>query len=128
MENFNENGQQQFQQQPQYQYQYPQGYPVQKPNIPNAVAAMVLGILSIVTSCWFVGLILGIIGLVLANKGKQIYETAPNNYGGYGMLNAGRITSIIGICIGGLYVLISIIYVAIVGSALGIMGMADMFQ
>lgn len=120
MENFNENGPQQPAQfQPQYQYQ--QGFPGQKPNVPNAVAALVLGILSIVTSCGFVGLILGIIGLVLAIKGRQAYLMAPDSYTGYGMLNAGRIMSIIGICIGGLYILYMIVFAAIIG-------MSDVFH
>ena len=33
-------------------------------NAPNAVAALVLGILSVVCGCFFVGLIFGIIGLI----------------------------------------------------------------
>lgn len=145
MENYNENqpqqpGQQPYQPQQPYQQpyqpqqpgqpqpQYQQGFPAPKPTLPNAVAALVLGILSIVTSCWFVGLVLGIIGLVLGNKGRQVYAAAPDAYTGYGMLNAGRIMSIIGICIGGLYVLYVIVFVAIIGVGVGLAGMGDMFQ
>ncbi|MCC8063258.1 MAG: hypothetical protein LIO68_08490 [Rikenellaceae bacterium] len=125
MENYNANQPQQpYQPQPQYQ----QGYPAPKPTLPNAVASLVLGILSIVTSCWFVGLILGIIGLVLGNKGRQAYMLAPDSYSGYGMLNAGRIMSIIGICIGGLYILYVIVFVAIVGMGAGLAGMSGLFQ
>ncbi|WP_298064468.1 CCC motif membrane protein [uncultured Rikenella sp.] len=141
MENFSENQPQQPQQpeqqgsfqpqpeQPQYQqpvqaqpqYQYRPGGPSWKPTVPNAVAVLVLGILSIVTSCWFVGLILGIVGLALSGKGRQAYLAAPDAYTGYGMLNAGRVMSIIGICIGGLYILYIIVLVGIVGVGFGVL-------
>ncbi len=98
---------------------------MQKPNVPNAVAALVLGILSIITSCYIIGLVLGIIGLVLANKGRQAYQETPDAYNGYGMLNAGRIMSIIGICLGGLWTLYWII-VAVIGVGMGLAG-ASMF-
>ncbi len=120
----------QYQQPAQPQYQQPQyqqagNRPVQKPNVPNAVAALVLGILSIITSCYIIGLVLGIIGLVLANKGRQAYQETPDAYNGYGMLNAGRIMSIIGICLGGLWTLYWII-VAVIGVGMGLAG-ASMF-
>ena len=98
---------------------------MQKPNVPNAVAALVLGILSIITSCYIIGLVLGIIGLVLANKGRQAYQETPDAYNGYGMLNAGRIMSIIGICLGGLWTFYWII-VAVIGAGMGLAG-ASMF-
>lgn len=116
--------QQPYQPQPQYR----QGCPAPKPTTPNAVASLVLGILSIVASCWFVGLVLGIIGLVLGNKGRQAYLLAPDSYSGYGMLNAGRIMSIIGICIGGLYILYVIVFVAVIDMGAGLAGMSGLFQ
>lgn len=118
MENFNENGQQPYGQPyqpqqpqgaPQPQYPYQPGMPQQKPTVPNAVATLVLGILAVITSCYFIGIIFGIIGLVLANKGKQVYNANPTAYTGYGMLNAGFICSIIGTAIGGLLFLIGLI-------------------
>lgn len=109
--------QQPFQQTPQPQPQAQGGYSaVPKPTLPNAAAALVLGILSVITSCWFVGLILGIIGLVLGNKARRVYLSAPNGYNGYGMANAGRVLSIIGICIGGIY----IFYICVILGAIGI--------
>lgn len=87
------------------------------PQLPNATAALVLGILSIVFGCLFVGLILGIIGLVLSKKGKEVYRENPTGYSGYGALNAGRILSIIGIVLGGLYTLYYIVIVSIIGTA-----------
>jgi len=85
--------------------------------LPNATAVLVLGICSIVFSCFFVGLVLGIIGLVLGNKGKKLYKEAPSMYEGFGSLNAGWIMSIIGLCLSGLYVIYWIIWVAIIGTA-----------
>jgi hypothetical protein len=84
--------------------------------LPNATAVLVLGICSIVFSCAFVGLILGIIGIVLAGKGRKMYKDAPALYDGYGQLNAGYIMSIIGTCLGALYVLYFIIWVIIIGT------------
>ncbi len=85
--------------------------------LPNATVVLVLGICSIVFSCFFVGLVLGIIGMVLAKKPRQMYKESPNSYDGYGQLNAGWIMSIIGTCLGGLYVVYWIIWVAILGTA-----------
>ena len=55
---------------------------VQQEILPNSIGALVLGIISIVT-CWcygVIGLTLGIIGLVISNKGKRLYEENPENY------------------------------------------------
>lgn len=85
--------------------------------MPNATAVLVLGICSIVFSCFFVGLVLGIIGLVLGNKAKALYKESPAIYDGYGQLNAGWIMSIIGLCLSALYVIYWIIWVIILGTA-----------
>lgn len=91
--------------------------------LPNSTAVLVLGILSIVL-CWcygIIGLTLGIIAIVLATKGEKIYQEKPANYseGSLKNLKAGKICAIIGTSISGLYVLIVIIYLSIVGAALG---------
>jgi hypothetical protein len=88
-----------------------------KTPLPNATAVLVLGICSIVFSCFFVGAILGIIGLVLGSKGKRVYRTSPDMYEGYSQLNAGYIMSIIGTCLGGLYLIYWIIWVIVLGTA-----------
>ena len=90
---------------------------IQKQNAPYAVAALVLGICSLLFGCFFIGLVCGIIGLVLANKGLATYQTNPDLYSGYGMLKAGKITSILGIIFGAIYVFYYIIAVAILGAA-----------
>ncbi len=89
-----------------------------KTPLPNATAVLVLGICSIVFSCFFVGAILGIIGMVLGSKGKKIYRASPAIYDGFSQLNAGYIMSIIGTCLGGLYLIYWIIWVAILGTAM----------
>lgn len=88
-----------------------------KAMLPNATAVLVLGILSIVCSCFFVGLVLGIIGLVLGNKSRKLYKENPAIWDGYGQLNAGWIMSIIGLALGALYTIYWIIWVAILGAA-----------
>ncbi|HTA26928.1 MAG TPA: CCC motif membrane protein [Bacteroidia bacterium] len=87
----------------------------QKQQLPNATAVLVLGICSIVFSCFGIGLVLGIIGLVLSSKGRKMYRDNPSLYDGYGSLNGGFITSIIGTCLGGIYAIYYIIIVAILG-------------
>jgi hypothetical protein len=87
---------------------------MEKQTLPNATAVLVLGICSIVFGCFFVGLVLGIIGIVLSTKGRKLYKDDPTLYDGYGSLNAGFIMSIIGTILGGLYVL----YVIIAGATL----------
>src|SRR4051812_1507363 len=87
----------------------------QKQMLPNATAVLVLGICSIVFSCFFVGLILGILGLVMSGAGRKLYKQDPGKYDGYSQLNAGFIMSIIGLAISALYVVYWIIVVAILG-------------
>jgi hypothetical protein len=89
----------------------------QKETLPNATTVLVMGICSIVFSCFFVGLILGIIGLALSGKGRNLYKQNPTAYQGYGALNAGFILSIIGTILGVLYVIYYIILVMIIGAA-----------
>lgn len=87
-------------------------------NVPiqNAVPSLVLGICSIIFGCFFIGLICGIICLCITNNSYHNYKNNPNMYSGGGMLVAGRILSIIGIVLGGIYVVYYIIVVLIAGS------------
>jgi hypothetical protein len=91
--------------------------------VPNSTAVLVLGILSIVMCwCWgIIGLTLGIIGLILAGKGDKEYKLNPSGYseGSYKNLKAGRICAIIGTSLSGLYVVFLIIYLTIMGAAIG---------
>ena len=87
----------------------------QKQTLPNSTAVLVLGICSIVFGCFFVGLILGIIGISMSGKGRKMYKESPELYEGYGQLNAGYIMSIIGTALSGLYIIYWLIVVAILG-------------
>lgn len=71
----------------------------------KAVASMVLGICSLIIP--IIGLILGIIGIVLSKKATT--EIITYNQAGNGMAIAGLTTSIIGVCIYGMYVIFAII-------------------
>lgn len=90
--------------------------------VPNSVAVLVLGILSIVF-CWcygFIGLTLGIIALILASKGKKLHAENPDKYttGSFSNLKAGRVCAIIGTIISALYMIYVIAILAIYGAAL----------
>lgn len=78
---------------------------MEKQKLPNASSSLVMGILSIVTACCCYGLpgvIFGLLGLNMAKKAKATYEANPEQYNGLGNVEAGRITSIIGLVLGGL--------------------------
>ena len=61
----------------------------------KSVAALSLGVLSLFIP--FIGLILGVIGIVLSFK--SIREINSSTEGGKGLAIAGRICSVVGICI-----------------------------
>ena len=90
------------------------------PNLPNATAALVLGIIAIIGSfCYgIIGLICGIVGLILANKDRQLYKEAPELYSpsSYSTSSAGRTCSIIGIALSSLIIVIIIFYIILIGS------------
>ena len=92
----------------------------QPSNLPNATAALVLGIISLVGALCYgiVGVICGIIGLVLANKDRKLYQAAPELYSSssYSTLNAGRVCSLIGLILGSIVVVIMIFYIIFFGA------------
>ncbi len=92
----------------------------QPSNLPNATAALVLGIISLIGAfCYgIIGVICGIIGLVLANKDRKLYQSNPELYStsSYSTLNAGRVCSIIGLILGSIVVLIMIVYIIFFGA------------
>jgi uncharacterized membrane protein len=93
----------------------------QKNNLPNATAAIVLGILSILGGfCYGIfGIVFGIVGLVLANKDLSLYKANPENYAASSFSNAkaGRVCSIIGLIIGVLVIVSIAIFIAFYGTA-----------
>lgn len=87
-----------------------------RPVAHHAVSSFVLGILSVVFSgCPVVGLVLGIIGLVLANRGMNECSYAPQQFRNYGMLKAGRILSVIGLSISALMMLCTFVILLLCG-------------
>ena len=89
--------------------------------LPNSTAVLVLGIVSIVAVfCTYgiLGIALGIIGLVLAGNPMNLYNEHPEKYteASYKNLKAGRICSIIGLSLGGLFIILGILaFIGIVG-------------
>ena len=61
---------------------------MERKNAPYAIPSMILGILSLVG-----GIILAIIGLVLANRGFDEIGDRESEYDNVGMLRAGKICS-----------------------------------
>ena len=99
---------------------------MEKRSLPNATAVLVLGILSIITCCCYgiLGLILGIVALVLANKDMKLYLENPELYSNYKNLNIGRILAIIGISLSAVYLIVTVYFYVTVGEA----GMQEMLQ
>ena len=100
------------------QYTQPFG---QQP-LPNATGVLVLGIISIVGCfCYgIVGLVTGIISIVLSSKANKLYLANPALYteASFKNMKAGRVCAIIGTCLSAIYLVIVIIWIAIVGAAL----------
>lgn len=77
------------------------------PPLPNATIVLIMGILSIVI-CG-IGFILGIIGIILANKDLVLYKSSNQStysIGSYNNIKTGRICSIIGIILNSIFVII----------------------
>ena len=78
---------------------------------PTAIAALVCGILSITLSSAIIpGFILSAIGKRKANEGYDAIATNPDLYTGEGFLNAGRITSKVGLILSIVWIPILILY------------------
>jgi hypothetical protein len=84
--------------------------------LPNSTAVLVLGIISIIGCwCWGIpGLVCGIIALVLASKGENLYNENPSLYKPvtYSNLKAGKICAIIGVCLSGLFLFLVLVKIA----------------
>lgn len=83
---------------------------MEKTTLPNSVAALILGIVSIVTCFCYggPGLVSGIIALVLANKAIRVHGEDPERYTGLGNAKAGKIMGLIGVILGSIYLVIII--------------------
>ena len=86
---------------------------------PTAIASMVLGILSINFSSLIIpGFILSAIGKRKANEGYDAIAANPDTYTGEGMLNAGRITSKVGLILSIVMIPFWVFYIIIYAIAL----------
>ncbi len=86
---------------------------------PTAIASMVLGILSINFSSLIIpGFILAAIGKRKANEGYDTIAANPDTYTGAGMLNAGRITSKVGLILSIVMIPLWILYFTLVAIAI----------
>ncbi|MEO6348293.1 MAG: CCC motif membrane protein [Aquaticitalea sp.] len=97
---------------------------MEKQQLPNATLILVFGILSIVTCCCYgiIGLPLGIIALVMANKATAVYAANPELYTGFQNVKTGRILAIIGIVLNAIY----LIYAIWLFSSIGYEGIQQM--
>ncbi|SRR5690554_1694537 len=90
---------------------------MEKQKLPNSTAVLVLGILSIILSCCctIFGSILGVIGLILANKSLTLYNENPDQYYDVNNVKTGKILNIIGIVLGILFLIWTIFQIYAVG-------------
>lgn len=86
-----------------YQNQQNDNFVIQQ-TLPNSTAVLVMGIISVLTCCCYgIGVVLSIIGLVLANKDLKLYNANPSQYKSASTLNTGKILCIIGLVLGILF-------------------------
>ncbi|MBL4745516.1 MAG: DUF4190 domain-containing protein [Flavobacteriaceae bacterium] len=90
---------------------------MEKQKLPHAQSSLVFGILSIVTACCcgLPGVIFGLIGWNNSRKATALFAENPGEYESEGNANTGKITSIIGLVIGGLFLLNIIYSIATIG-------------
>lgn len=90
-----------------------------KEPIPNSTGILVLGISSIVMSfcTGLLGVILGIIALALLPAANRAYEAEPDRYTRKSKenLKGGKITAIIGLCLGAIYIVITLFSLIFMG-------------
>lgn len=93
--------------------------------LPNSTGVLVMGILSIVCFCCLaaglIGITLGILALVLGNKAIKEYTASPEKYTEKSFKNAkaGRICGIVGLSLGGLWIIVALAYLSAIGWAIG---------
>jgi hypothetical protein len=87
--------------------------------LPNSTGTLVLGICSIVASCCYgiVGLICGIVALMISKEANKLLKENPDGYSDAGNHKAGRVCAIIGVSLSALYIILILVYIAILGIA-----------
>lgn len=98
--------------------QSPMGMPMA---LPNATAALVLGIISIPTCiCYGIpGMACGIIAIILGSKAIKLYKANPGVYNpsSFNNANAGKICGIIGVILSSLFLVYIIVVLMFYGMA-----------
>lgn len=100
---------------------------MEQQKLPNAQTVLILGIVSIVSTCCctgVVGLICGLIALNMYKKDKALYDANPALYTDFNNLNTGRILAIIGTVLAALH----IVYLIIMFATVGVNGYMEMMQ
>ena len=92
------------------------------PTLPNATAALVLGIISIPTCiCYGIpGMACGIIAIILGSKAVKLYKANPAMYSqsSFNNANAGKVCGIIGVILSALFLLYIVLVLIVYGVAL----------
>lgn len=90
---------------------------MEEQKLPNVTVILVLGIASIVL-CWcygVLGLILSIVGIVLAANSKKTYLQNPENYSDYGTLKTAKVIAIIGLVLNIIVILFLVWFISLIG-------------
>jgi hypothetical protein len=87
--------------------------------VPNATVVMVLGIVSLVL-CGLIGIVCSIVAIVLGKKGEEAYNLNPAMYdqASYKNLKTGKICANIGLVLGILALIFSVIWLVFVFSTI----------
>jgi hypothetical protein len=93
----------------------PYSYHLRKPTLPNSVAALVFGIISLATMAWF-GWIMAIVALNNARKALQMADEQPGKYNDttIRMAQAGRTMGTWGLILGLLGIFVWVLYFAFI--------------
>ncbi len=98
---------------------------IEQIQLPNSSGVLAMGIISLVCFCCLpagiAGITLGILAIVIGNKALKIYASEPEKYTEKSFKNtkAGRVCGIIGLAIGGIWLIGVLIYLSVIGWALG---------
>ena len=99
-------------------------------NLPNSSLVLILGILSIVFSCWYfsvAGVIMSIIALIVANQDLKLYSSNMQRYtlSSYNNIKAGRICAIIGLTVAMIFFIFFILIIVGIVATFPFWGMID---
>lgn len=90
---------------------------MEEQKLPNVTIILVLGIASILL-CWcygILGLILSVVGLILAMNSTKTYKESPEDYTNYGALKTAKLINIIGLVLNILFILFIAGFIALIG-------------